>query len=75
MAPSIEAQIKQRRRQLVTDGVHDPFELLARALQRNEELQAQVEALQRIVKARRGLVTQQPSAWRWTAHSPGGGGH
>jgi hypothetical protein len=50
MAPSIEAQIKQKRRQLVTDGVHDPFELLARALQRNEELQAQVESLQRIVR-------------------------
>jgi hypothetical protein len=36
----------------VTDGVHDPFELLARALQRNEELQAQVESLQRIVSRR-----------------------
>jgi len=52
MSPSTEAQIKQRRRQLVADGVHDPFELLAQALQRNEELQAQVEMLQRIVNRR-----------------------
>jgi hypothetical protein len=47
MAPSTEAQIKQKRRELVSCGV-DPFELLARALVRNEELQAQVEMLQRI---------------------------
>jgi hypothetical protein len=52
MAPSTEAQIKARRRQLVTDGVYDPFELLAQALQRNEELQQQVELLQRIVNRR-----------------------
>jgi hypothetical protein len=52
MAPSIEAQVKAKRRQLVADGVRDPFELLAQALQRNEELQAQVEMLQRIVNRR-----------------------
>jgi hypothetical protein len=52
MAPSTEAQVKAKRRQLVTDGVHDPFELLAQALQRNEELQAQVYMLQRIVNRR-----------------------
>ena len=49
MACSTEATIKQKRRQLAADGVHDPFVLLAQALQRNEELQAQVEMLQRIV--------------------------
>jgi hypothetical protein len=52
MPPSIEAQIKQQRRQLVADGVHDPFELLAAALVRNEELQAQIDMLQRIVTRR-----------------------
>jgi hypothetical protein len=52
MSPSIAAQVKAKRRQLVADGVHDPFELLAQALQRNEELQAQVEMLQRIVNRR-----------------------
>jgi hypothetical protein len=51
MAPSIEAQIKQTRRELVACGV-DPFLLLAQALQRNEELQDQVEMLQRIVNRR-----------------------
>jgi hypothetical protein len=49
MAPSIEAQVKAKRRQLVADGVHDPFELLAQLLLRNQELQEQVEMLQRIV--------------------------
>jgi hypothetical protein len=52
MAPSIEAQIKQKRRELVACGVHDPFELLAQALQRNQELQAEVEMLQRIINRR-----------------------
>jgi hypothetical protein len=52
MSPSTEAQIKAKRRQLVADGVHDPFELLAQALQRNEELQDQVLMLQRIVNRR-----------------------
>ena len=51
MAPSIEAQIKQTRRELVACGV-DPFLLLAQALQRNEELRDQVEMLQRIVNRR-----------------------
>ena len=51
MAPSIEAQIKNKRRELVACGV-DPFLLLAQALQRNEELQDQVEMLQRIVNRR-----------------------
>jgi hypothetical protein len=49
MAPSTEAAVKQKRRQLVADGVHDPFELLAAALIRNEELAAQVAMLQCIV--------------------------
>ena len=49
MPPSIEAQIKNKRRQLVADGVHDPFELLAQLLVRNEELKAQVDMLQRII--------------------------
>ena len=49
MSPSIAAQVKQTRRQLVADGVHDPFELLAQALQRNEELQEQVEILRQII--------------------------
>jgi hypothetical protein len=52
MPPSIEAQIKQQRRQLVADGVHDPFELLAHALARNEELQEQVERLERLISRR-----------------------
>ena len=48
MAPSSEAQIKNKRRELVACGV-DPFLLLAQALQRNEELQEQCAMLQRIV--------------------------
>jgi hypothetical protein len=51
MAPSIEAQIKNKRRELVACGV-DPFLLLAQALQRNEELQEQCAMLQRIVNRR-----------------------
>jgi hypothetical protein len=50
MSSSTKAQVQAKRRQLCADGVSDPFELLARALQRNEELQAQVESLQRIVR-------------------------
>jgi hypothetical protein len=49
MPSSTKAQIQETRRELVADGVHDPFELLAQALQRNQELQEQVEMLQRIV--------------------------
>jgi len=49
MAPSIEAQIKQKRRQLVADGV-DPFLLLAEVLTDNDRLRAQVERLQAVVK-------------------------
>jgi hypothetical protein len=52
MLSSTAANIKQKRRQLVTDGVHDPFELLAQALVRNEELAEQVAMLQRIVNRR-----------------------
>jgi len=52
MAPSIEAQIKQKRRDLLADGVQDPFELLAAAIIRNQELQQQVDMLQRIVNRR-----------------------
>jgi hypothetical protein len=52
MAPSIEAQVKQKRHQLIADGVNDPFVLLAEVLVRNEELQAQVECLRRIVNQR-----------------------
>ena len=51
MAPSIEAQIKQKRRELVACGV-DPYELVAQLLVRNEELRDQVEMLQRIVNRR-----------------------
>ena len=43
MAPSTEAQIKQRRRQLVADGVHDPFELLGQAQKNKKKIKKQVE--------------------------------
>jgi hypothetical protein len=56
MPPSIEAQIKQKRHQLLADGVHDPFELLAAALVRNEELRDQVEMLQAQVSCSRNLA-------------------
>ncbi|MEY3767692.1 MAG: hypothetical protein RLZZ11_762 [Cyanobacteriota bacterium] len=51
MAPSIEAQVKQTRRDLVACGV-DPYELVAQLLVRNEELHEQVQLLQRIVNRR-----------------------
>jgi hypothetical protein len=52
MSSSTKAQVQQKRRQLCADGVHDPFELLAQLLLRNQELQEQVERLQRIVNRR-----------------------
>ena len=51
MPSSTKAQIQEKRRELVACGV-DPFELVAQLLVRNEELQAQVEMLQRIVTRR-----------------------
>jgi hypothetical protein len=55
MAPSIEAQVKQTRRELVACGV-DPFELVAQLLVRNEELRDQVEMLQAQVSCSRNLA-------------------
>jgi hypothetical protein len=48
MPSSTKAQVQETRRELVTCGV-DPFLLLAQALQRNEELQEQVEILRQII--------------------------
>lgn len=45
-------QIKKMRRELCECGVNDPLELLAAALVRNEELQAQVDALQSLIRQR-----------------------
>lgn len=46
MPTSIAA--KQIRRQLLADGVTDPFILLSEALARNEELRRRVEELESI---------------------------
>ena len=45
-------KIKKIRRELCECGVNDPLELLAAALVRNEELQAQVDALQSLIRQR-----------------------
>jgi hypothetical protein len=48
MPSSTKDQVQEKRRELVACGV-DPFLLLAQALQRNEELQEQVEILRQII--------------------------
>jgi hypothetical protein len=57
MPSSTKAQIQETRRELVACGV-DPFLLLAQALQRNEELQDQVEMLTSFCKRHHKLPNQ-----------------
>jgi formiminotetrahydrofolate cyclodeaminase len=51
MAPSTASKVRTIKKALAEAGAC-PFEIAAQALQRNEELQAQVEMLQRIVGRR-----------------------
>ena len=54
MAPSPQALTSRHRaiKKALAEAGADPFEIAAQALQRNEELQAQVELLQRIIDRR-----------------------
>jgi len=50
MTASVE--VKKLRKQLAQDGIHDPFALLAEALERNAELRERVQRLEALVRQR-----------------------